>query len=61
MEARQIVVKARTKSENTPKLFDLLAKLSSSETPSGVGQRITKTRTRSDGKARGVAVRKKNV
>lgn len=59
MEVRQRTLKARTKSENTPALFDLLAKLSASATPSGIGQKVIKTRTRSDGKSKGVAIRKK--
>lgn len=56
MEARQRVIKARTKSENTPKLFDLL---SVANNTSGVGQKATTKRIRSDGKSKGVAIRKK--
>lgn len=59
MEARQRVIKARTKSQNTPKLFDLLNRLSNESTPSGVKQRVTTRRLRSNGKAKGVAIRKK--
>jgi hypothetical protein len=59
MEVRQRVIKARTKSKNTPKLFDLLNRASKESVPSGVKQRVTTRRLRSDGKAKGVAIRKK--
>ena len=62
MRARQTVVKARTKPQNTTNLYNLLANISSnSDTSNNVRQRVTTSRTRSDGKAKGVAVRKKNV
>ena len=58
MQVRQRVIKARTKPENTAKLYDLLANWSTLDNKSSVGQRTIKMRTRSDGKAKGVAVRK---
>lgn len=62
---RQTVIKGRTKTQSTPKLFDLILKLSSqndndiANSSGGTArQRIIKTRTRSDGKATGIARRK---
>lgn len=57
MEARQRVVKARTKAQTTPKLFDLLSKFSNKN--SNVSQKSVKSRVRTDGKSKGVAIRKK--
>ena len=57
MQVTQRVIKARTKPENTAKLYDLLANWDSSD--NNVSQKVIKTRTRSDGKAKGVAVRRK--
>ena len=61
MEIRQRSFKARTHHQNTPKLFDLLAKLNNDSANSQIGQRSVKMRIRADGKSKGVAVRKKNV
>lgn len=61
MEIRQRVVKARTHTQNTPKLFDLLSKYDKESSDSQIRQKVIKTRTRSDGQAKGVAIRKRNV
>ena len=58
MQIRQRVIKARTHPENTAKLYDILANSDKSDTGS-VSQRVIKTRTRADGKAKGIAVRRK--
>lgn len=61
MEIRQRITRARTKPKNTPALYALLEKQSKDlENSNGIiRQRVTKMRTRSDGKAKGVAIRKK--
>lgn len=62
MQVRQRVIKARTHPENTAKLYDILAnwdKEDANSSSGSVSQRVIKTRTRADGKAKGIAVRRK--
>lgn len=62
MEVKQRVIKARTRPENTAKLYDILAnwdKSNANSSGGSVSQRTIKMRTRSDGKAKGIAIRRK--
>ena len=61
MQVSQRTIKMRTHPENTLKLYDLLSKnLDFNNTSSGsVSQKVVKSRTRSDGKSKGVAIRRK--
>lgn len=61
MEVKQRVIKSRTHPENTTKLYDLLANWDnpSSSSKGSISQRTIKMRTRADGKAKGIAIRRK--
>lgn len=63
MRVSQRTIRMRTHPENTIKLYNLLVKQGDSDSTSSKGgsvsQRTIKMRTRADGKAKGIAIRRK--